>query len=73
MTTLRSAFHKFLETQKWIHPETIPPANPRIAHKLESEQSIINLTKLPNSKKGEIILIMATSNTRNFYMTLDSR
>ena len=43
----------------------IPPANPRIAHKLESEQSIINLTKLPNSKKGEIILIMATSNTRN--------
>lgn len=43
----------------------IPPANSRIADKIESEQSIIDLTNLPDSMKGEIILILTTSNTRN--------
>jgi len=42
----------------------IPPANSRIAHKLEEGTSLSTLANLGESVSGEVILIMTTSNAR---------
>ena len=42
----------------------IPPANSRIAHKLEEGTNLSTLAKLGESVSGEVILIMTTSNAR---------
>lgn len=53
------------------NPETdpsgkaIPPANSRIAHRLEPKPSVSTLSDLPVSQKAEVVLIMTTSTTRN--------
>ena len=44
--------------------KTIPPANSRIAHRLEPKPSVSTLSGLPVSKKAEVALIMTTSATR---------
>lgn len=44
--------------------KTIPPANSRIAHRLEPKSSVSTLSSLPESKKAEVTLIMTTSSTR---------
>lgn len=43
---------------------TIPPANQRIAHRLESSPSVSTLSDLPSLAKAEVALIMTTSTTR---------
>lgn len=43
---------------------TIPPANSRIAHRLEPNPSVSTLSGLPVSQKAEVELIMTTSATR---------
>ncbi len=43
----------------------IPPANSRIAHKLDGETNLSTLAKLEESVSGEVILIMTTSNARD--------
>ena len=43
---------------------TIPPANSRIAHRLEPSPSVSTLSALPVSQKAEVALIMTTSATR---------
>jgi DtxR family Mn-dependent transcriptional regulator len=42
----------------------IPPANSRIASKLDHSTDLCILDKLPVAKSGEIIMIMTTSNAR---------
>ena len=44
--------------------KTIPPANSRIAHRLEPNPSVSTLSGLPISQKAEVALIMTTSATR---------
>ena len=44
--------------------KTIPPANSRIAHRLEPNPSVSTLSGLPVSQKAEVALIMTTSATR---------
>lgn len=44
--------------------KTIPPANSRIAHRLEPKSTVSTLSSLPESKKAEVTLIMTTSSTR---------
>ena len=44
--------------------KAIPPANPRIAHRLEPKPSVSTLSGLPVSQKAEVALIMTTSATR---------
>ena len=44
--------------------KTIPPANSRIAHRLEPKSTVSTLSSLPESKKAEVALIMTTSSTR---------
>ena len=44
--------------------KTIPPANSRIAHRLEANPSVSTLSGLPVSQKAEVALIMTTSATR---------
>lgn len=44
--------------------KTIPPANSRIAHRLEQKATVSTLSSLPESKKAEVALIMTTSSTR---------
>jgi len=44
--------------------KTIPPANSRIAHRLEPAPSVSTLSGLPVSQKAEVALIMTTSATR---------
>ena len=44
--------------------KTIPPANSRIAHRLEPKPSVSTLSGLPISQKAEVALIMTTSATR---------
>jgi len=44
--------------------KTIPPANSRIAHRLEPKSTVSTLSSLPKSKKAEVTLIMTTSSTR---------
>ena len=44
--------------------KTIPPANSRIAHRLEPKPSVSTLSGLPISQKAEVALIMTTSTTR---------
>ena len=44
--------------------KTIPPANSRIAHRLEPKATVSTLSSLPESKKAEVALIMTTSSTR---------
>ena len=44
--------------------KTIPPANSRIAHRLDANPSVSTLSGLPVSQKGEVALIMTTSATR---------
>ena len=43
---------------------TIPPANQRIAHRLEPSPSVSTLSDLPSFAKAEVALIMTTSATR---------
>ena len=43
---------------------TIPPANQRIAHRLEPSPSVSTLSDLPSLAKAEVALIMTTSSTR---------
>ena len=43
----------------------IPPANSRIAHKLDGETNLSTIAKLEESVSGEVILIMTTSNARD--------
>jgi len=43
----------------------IPPPHSRISEKISREPTVSILTNLPNSKSGEVTLIMTTSNTRN--------
>ena len=43
----------------------IPPANSRIAHKLEAEPLLSSLASLEDSKQGEIVLILTTSDERD--------
>ena len=45
--------------------KTIPPANSRIAHRLEPNPSVSTLSGLPVSQKAEVALIMTTSATRD--------
>ena len=44
--------------------KAIPPANSRIAHRLEPKPSVSNLSGLQVSQKAEVVLIMTTSATR---------
>ena len=44
--------------------KTIPPANSRIAHRLEPKPSVSNLSGLQVSQKAEVVLIMTTYATR---------
>jgi DtxR family Mn-dependent transcriptional regulator len=44
--------------------KTIPPANSRIAHRLEPKPSVSTLSDLLVSQKAEVALIMTTSATR---------
>ena len=43
---------------------TIPPANQRIAHRLEPSPAVSTLSDLPSLAKAEVALIMTTSTTR---------
>ena len=43
----------------------IPPANSRIAHKLDVESLLSSLASLGDSKEGEIVLILITSGERD--------
>ena len=43
---------------------TIPPANQRIAHRLEHSPSVSTLSDLPSLAKAEVVFIMTTSSTR---------
>ena len=43
----------------------IPPANSRIAHRLEGESSICTLSNLPIASKGEVNMILTTANSRD--------
>ena len=43
----------------------IPPANSRIAHKLDVESLLSSLTSLGDSKEGEVVLILTTSGERD--------
>ena len=45
--------------------QNIPPANSRIAEKLEHNTDLCILSHLPTSISGQIILIMTTSNARS--------
>ena len=42
----------------------IPPANSRIAHRLDPKASVSTLSGLPVSQKGEVTLIITTAKTR---------
>ena len=50
--------------------KTIPPANSRIAHRLEPNPSVSTLSGLPISQKAEVALIMTTSATREVLNSL---
>ena len=43
----------------------IPPANSRIAHKLDVESLLSSLASLGDSKEGEVVLILTTSGERD--------
>ena len=43
----------------------IPPANSRIAHKLDVESLLSSLVSLGDSKEGEVVLILTTSGERD--------
>ena len=45
----------------------IPPANSRIAHKLEAEPVLSSLASFETSKEGEIVLILTTSVEREIF------
>lgn len=48
----------------------IPPANSRIAHRLEAEPSFCTLSKLPLASKGEVNMIMTTASSRDALGTI---
>ena len=43
----------------------IPPANSRIADKINTESSLLSLTSLESSQSGEIVLILTTAGDRD--------